>query len=154
MKEDWFWTGEDVWTKKDGYFCQIDEPKYDKERLIGGIRGSYWATPIIKLIFEQDDFVEKDVYTEGIEMKLDMKIEKLDSLRRSSEQTCENAREWAWEWGKIHNKMEDVPGMNKELIQYAFLVYQAQFNLARLTEMGMSMIDGLTIDLEKGLERE
>lgn len=65
MKEDWFWTGEDVWTKKDGYFNQIDEPKYDKERLIGGIRGSFWATPIIKLIFEQDDFVEKDVYTEG-----------------------------------------------------------------------------------------
>ena len=120
----------------------------------------FWVeTDGLKLGFTSEQFNQlrkgvENTWMHGIEMKLERKIEKLDSLRRSSEQTCENAREWAWEWGKIHNKMEDVPGMNKELIQYAFLVYQAQFNLARLTEMGMTMIDGLTIDLEKGLERE
>lgn len=44
MKEDWFWTGQPVWNKEEGFVLNLN-----KETLIGGIKGSYWATPIIRL---------------------------------------------------------------------------------------------------------
>lgn len=43
IQEDWFWTAETVW--EDGEFIKnLDEIKH-----IGGIPGSVWATPVIRL---------------------------------------------------------------------------------------------------------
>lgn len=45
MKEDWWWTAEDVWVKEKGFLVDLD----DKRLLIGGIGGSRWATPVLCL---------------------------------------------------------------------------------------------------------
>jgi hypothetical protein len=46
MHEDWFWTAEEVW--ENGKFTQ----ELNNETMIGGINGSRWATPAIKLSFK------------------------------------------------------------------------------------------------------
>jgi hypothetical protein len=46
MHEDWFWTAETVW--ENGKFSQ----ELNNETMIGGINGSCWATPAIKLSFK------------------------------------------------------------------------------------------------------
>lgn len=47
MHEDWFWTAEEVWTADEGYKTDLT-----KEPEIGGITGSYWATPVLELEFK------------------------------------------------------------------------------------------------------
>jgi len=46
MHEDWFWTAEYVW--KDGEYTM----ELNDETLIGGINGSYWATPVLQIVFK------------------------------------------------------------------------------------------------------
>lgn len=45
MHEDWFWTAQTVW--EDGKY----EKELNDETNIGGINGSYWATPTLQLCF-------------------------------------------------------------------------------------------------------
>ena len=56
MEEDWFWTGETIW--EDGLY----KNELNDEILIGGINGSNWATPIIRLTFEDGSETELDCY--------------------------------------------------------------------------------------------
>lgn len=46
MQEDWFWTADDVWNKNEGFSQSFNEG------IIAGISGSYWATPTLRLVFE------------------------------------------------------------------------------------------------------
>lgn len=65
MGEDWFWTAETVWSKEEGYIEDMDKPEMDNDRGIGGIYGSPWATPIIKLDIEGEDMIlSKGVWRE------------------------------------------------------------------------------------------
>lgn len=48
MREDWWWTAEEVWNSEDGF---LDNFKGE----IGGIIGSTWATPSIMLHFEEEE---------------------------------------------------------------------------------------------------
>lgn len=54
MKEDWHFTAESIWTKEEGYNkeYQLDNP----DEKIAGINQSNWATPILRLYFEEDYF--------------------------------------------------------------------------------------------------
>ena len=47
MKEDWFWTAETVWSKKEGFERELNE-----ETKIGGINSSYWATPVMIVTYK------------------------------------------------------------------------------------------------------
>lgn len=51
MKEDWWWTGVDVWEKDKGFLVDLDNKKLD----LAGINGSSWATP--SLCLKNDDSV-------------------------------------------------------------------------------------------------
>lgn len=70
MREDWFWTGLDVWSKDKGGYIKTDcreylnvaDVEYDSERLIAGIDGSWWATPIIELTYEDGTTEIIEVY--------------------------------------------------------------------------------------------
>lgn len=58
MREDWFWTGTTVWDEELGY----DEEIFQAEE-VGGINGSSWATPILRLTYEgRDDYEELEIY--------------------------------------------------------------------------------------------
>ena len=47
MREDWFWTSETIF--EDGEFkVNLD----DKDLSIGGINGSYWATPVLQVEYK------------------------------------------------------------------------------------------------------
>lgn len=46
MKEDWEWTSERVWSPENGFSMPFFE------KTIGGITGSAWATPILRLYFK------------------------------------------------------------------------------------------------------
>lgn len=46
LHEDWFWTAEEVWSR-DKKFIK----KLNSKTLIGGITGSFWATPTLSLQF-------------------------------------------------------------------------------------------------------
>lgn len=71
MKEDWFWTGLDVWSEDKNGFIKTDlgmyidlrDEEYDSERIICGINGSRWATPIVKLTYEDDTTEVIEAYT-------------------------------------------------------------------------------------------
>lgn len=56
MAEDWFWTGEEVY--KDGAFViDLDDGPY-----IAGIKGSDWATPILRMEFADDLYKDVEVF--------------------------------------------------------------------------------------------
>lgn len=71
MKEDWFWTGLDVWSKDKNGFIKTDfgmyidlrDEEYDSERIVCGINRSSWATPVMKLIYEDGTTELIEVYT-------------------------------------------------------------------------------------------
>jgi len=46
MHEDWFWTATQVWSSESGF-----TEDFNKE-ILGGISGSYWATPVLELKFK------------------------------------------------------------------------------------------------------
>ena len=49
MHEDWFWTAETIF--EDGEFkVNLD----DKDLSIGGINGSYWATPVLQVEYKDE----------------------------------------------------------------------------------------------------
>jgi hypothetical protein len=48
MEEDWRWTVETIWSE--GKYLV----KLNKDTKIAGIRGSKWATPVLKLEFNHD----------------------------------------------------------------------------------------------------
>lgn len=48
MSQDWFWTAQEIWNKKDGFLIDLDTVTK-----IGGISGSVWDTPELKL-FKKD----------------------------------------------------------------------------------------------------
>lgn len=70
MREDWFWTALDVWSKDKGGYIKTDcreylnvaDVEYDSERLIAGIDGSWWATPIMELTYEDGTTEIIEVY--------------------------------------------------------------------------------------------
>jgi hypothetical protein len=57
MHEDWFWTAETVF--ENGEFAK----NLDDENLqIGGIKGSFWATPVLEIQFKDGREERKDCY--------------------------------------------------------------------------------------------
>lgn len=55
MAEDWFSTGETVWSIKEGYINDIDKPIYDSDREIMGLKDPSWATPKIELFYDNEE---------------------------------------------------------------------------------------------------
>lgn len=49
MAEDWFWTGETIW--EDNKYTK----KISQNTMIGGIKGSYWATPAILVEYKNGE---------------------------------------------------------------------------------------------------
>ena len=58
MVEDWFWTAEDIWF--DGKY----QTKLNKNTMIGGINGSFWATPVLELEMDDHSVIKIDCYYE------------------------------------------------------------------------------------------
>ena len=56
MAEDWFWTAEEVWNKKDGFLSPVEEG------YVAGITGSDWATPIAIMEFEDNSTIAEECY--------------------------------------------------------------------------------------------
>lgn len=56
MGEDWYYTAETVW--EDGKYIK----KLNNKTNIGGITGSFWATPIIELIFKNETIIRFNCY--------------------------------------------------------------------------------------------
>jgi hypothetical protein len=56
MNEDWGWTGETIWAE--GKYLE----DLNKNTTIAGIEGSTWATPVLKLDFE-DHILTMNCYT-------------------------------------------------------------------------------------------
>lgn len=52
MDEDWFWTAETVWNVEVGYYnCMITD---NDNITIAGIGGSRWATPVMRVYYNDD----------------------------------------------------------------------------------------------------
>ena len=62
MKEDWFWTGQTVW--KHGQFIDGFGKFTNGVETLGGINGSDWATPIMRIRLLSGTVVEYDCYYE------------------------------------------------------------------------------------------
>jgi hypothetical protein len=58
MKEDWYWTGETIWSNNK-YITKLKE-----DRKIAGINGSNWATPVLELFFENETKITLNCYKE------------------------------------------------------------------------------------------
>ena len=56
MAKDWSWTAETVWDKENGY--HYDLQTYNGE--LAGIRGSYWAKPVLVFTYIDKDGVESE----------------------------------------------------------------------------------------------
>jgi len=56
MAEDWFWTADTVW--KDGKYVK----KLNEETLIGGIKRSNWATPVLGLEFKNGTIMKLNCF--------------------------------------------------------------------------------------------
>lgn len=54
MFEDWNWTSATVWTRKDGFLKDTEE--------VMGIDGSRWATPVMKLHYQDGHTEELPAY--------------------------------------------------------------------------------------------
>lgn len=50
MHEDWFWTAEEVFSAEAGFTVDLDSVK-----TIGGIDGSVWATPVLRLTLKSGE---------------------------------------------------------------------------------------------------
>lgn len=62
MHEDWYWTADIIW-ENDKYVSEFPTEDSEFENYeIGGIKGSSWATPTIKLIFKDDEVIMKNCY--------------------------------------------------------------------------------------------
>lgn len=73
MQEDWFWTAEDVYS--DGKIL----PNL-KEKVIGGINGSRWATPVIQVDLSNGETHTFNCYTqEGEEVDIFTKMENMNT---------------------------------------------------------------------------
>lgn len=58
MSEDWFWTAETIF--EDGKFIlDLD----DEATEIGGIKGSYWATPLLEVEMRDGSVVRRECFT-------------------------------------------------------------------------------------------
>lgn len=88
MSEDWYWTAEPIF--KDGQYTQ-DLTK--QTAMSGGINGSYWATPIIRIetkdnqtidypVFSSDEEVVKTAEEEQVKFRND-NYESLKELLRN-----------------------------------------------------------------------
>lgn len=60
MAQDWGRTAEEVWNKKEGF--KVDLMK--KGLHLGGIEGSYWATPLLKIYYKDGLLREIPCYLE------------------------------------------------------------------------------------------
>lgn len=58
MSEDWFWTAETVF-ENGNFVIDLEE----KGLCIAGISGSYWATPIIELVFKNGSVERHNCFT-------------------------------------------------------------------------------------------
>jgi len=56
MAEDWNWTANTVWEK--GKYVK----KLNKETLIGGIKSSNWATPVLELEFKNGTIMKLNCF--------------------------------------------------------------------------------------------
>lgn len=63
MFEDWFWTAEPIF--KDGQYTQ-DLTK--QTAMSGGINGSYWATPIIRIKTKDNQTIDYPVFSSDEEV--------------------------------------------------------------------------------------
>lgn len=73
MHEDWFWTAEPVWENN-------EYQKSFNEKIIGGIKGSTWATPVIQIDLKNGEshtfncFVQDGLETDILEKIKQMSI--------------------------------------------------------------------------------
>ena len=56
MKEDWYWTGETIWSNNK-YITKLKE-----NTKIGGIKGSNWATPVLELFYSDETKIILNCY--------------------------------------------------------------------------------------------
>lgn len=56
MAEDWFWTAGNIW--KNG---EYNENLFES-RIVAGIEGSFWATPILRIYFEDGSSSDYNCY--------------------------------------------------------------------------------------------
>ena len=70
MYQDWGWTSEEIWNKKTGFTDNF------KSGSIGGIIGSNWATPCLKIQYKGDLIRELFPYTEKTPVRIIKKVEK------------------------------------------------------------------------------
>lgn len=52
MEEDWFWTSEEVWDMETGYHLSASS---DDKIQVAGISSSYWATPVMKVHYKDEE---------------------------------------------------------------------------------------------------
>ncbi len=62
MEEDWYWTAQSVWDKEVGFLEELDNTK-----TIAGIDGSNWATPTLRL--EYQNRASEDITVGGSDAK-------------------------------------------------------------------------------------
>lgn len=60
MYQDWYWTAEPIWDSENGFRFNGDE----KTIVIGGIKGSKWATPVLNLEYKDGNSEYIDCYFE------------------------------------------------------------------------------------------
>lgn len=57
MKSDWFWTSEEIWNRNNGFLIDLDTVE-----CIGGINGSFWDTPVLRVLFDDGHIEEWKVW--------------------------------------------------------------------------------------------
>lgn len=74
MRSDWFWTAEEVWDEKAGYLKLFVSLPWEEEMVktildegarVGGIDGTVWDVPILKLIYKDGKTWEVECHDEG-----------------------------------------------------------------------------------------
>ena len=78
MAEDWNLTTEEFWDKEEGFSGPPERG------LIAGISGSSWATPVVKMYFEDGSTIVEECYTQHESNATDKEIQEMKQFAKAT----------------------------------------------------------------------